>query len=133
MTLHGSCLCGAVCFEINGRVSGIGQCHCSKCRKAFGAAHTTTLVTAKASFCWSSGEALIRTYITASGYDTAFCEACGSPVRKFRDGKVYFVPAGTLDDDPGVKPLFHAFVGYKAPWFEIDSNPPRYSGRPEDF
>jgi len=93
MTIRGSCLCGRVAFENNGKVSDIGQCHCSKCRKSTGAAHATTLVTAKDSFRWSSGETSIKTYETATGYNSAFCAECGSPAPKFRNGKVFMVPA----------------------------------------
>ena len=29
------------------------------------------------------------------------------------------VPAGTLDDDPGLRPQRHIFVNFKAHWFAI--------------
>ncbi len=29
------------------------------------------------------------------------------------------VNAGTLDDDPGTRPLYHIYVGSKVPWFTI--------------
>jgi hypothetical protein len=29
----GSCLCGGVRFEVDGPISGMGNCHCSDCRK----------------------------------------------------------------------------------------------------
>ena len=34
--LRVSCLCGAVSFEIEGKIGPAGQCHCSKCRKVSG-------------------------------------------------------------------------------------------------
>jgi len=33
---------------------------------------------------------------------------------------------GTLDDDPGLRPQAHIFVGSKAPWYEIADELPRY-------
>jgi hypothetical protein len=36
-----------------------------------------------------------------------------------RDGEKYFVPAGSLDDDPKVRSELHIFVDSKAPWDEI--------------
>lgn len=33
---------------------------------------------------------------------------------------------GTLDDDPGVKPALHIFVGSKAPWFDISDGLPQH-------
>lgn len=130
MTIRGSCLCGKVSFEINGKVSDIGQCHCSKCRKATGTAHAATLVTAKRSFRWLLGESHVRTYATDTGYDTAFCNVCGSPVPKLRNGKVFMVPVGALDDDPGVRPVLHASVASKAPWFELYGDLPQHDERP---
>ena len=124
-------MCGDIAFEIEGIVSDIGQCHCSRCRKSTGTAHATTLLTSTKSFRWLSGESLVRTHTIESGYDTAFCDHCGSPMPKFR-GKVYAVPVGSLNDDPRVKPVFHAFVGSKAPWFEIFDDLPQHEQRPPE-
>ena len=38
MAIRGSCLCGAVSYEITGSFKVIGHCHCSTCRKSHGAA-----------------------------------------------------------------------------------------------
>ena len=78
--LRGSCLCETIRYEIDGRISDIGQCHCSKCRKAFGTGGSTVCFAATASVVWTSGEADIQSYKQASGYGTAFCRKCGSPV-----------------------------------------------------
>jgi hypothetical protein len=34
--LSGHCLCGAVRFEVEGPIRGVGMCHCSKCRRVSG-------------------------------------------------------------------------------------------------
>ena len=34
--IRGSCLCGAVRFEMSGRPSTFSYCHCSRCRKSEG-------------------------------------------------------------------------------------------------
>ena len=36
------------------------------------------------------------------------------------------VPAGLLDDDPGVRPLLHVFTSSKAPWWEIADDLPQF-------
>jgi len=42
-------------------------------------------------------------------------------------GKIYFVPAGLLDDDPGHRGYAaHIFVGSKAPWSMINDDAPKY-------
>jgi hypothetical protein len=40
-------------------------------------------------------------------------------------GGAYFVPAGLLDADPGVRITGHIFVGSKAPWDEIAGDGPQ--------
>ena len=46
-----------------------------------------------------------------------------------RDG--YFgVPYGTLIDEPRLKPMYHQFVGSKAPWYEILDDLPQHDTRP---
>jgi hypothetical protein len=36
---------------------------------------------------------------------------------------------GTLDDDPGVRPSLHLFVGSKAPWHDIADALPQHAAR----
>lgn len=118
MTLiRGSCLCGGVRFEIDGRISPIGQCHCSKCRKTSGTGSNAVLYTARSSLRYSCGEDLIKDFTRADGYGSTFCATCGSPLpRLHKNGKIAFVPAGLLDDDPGVAVERHIFVGSRASW-----------------
>jgi hypothetical protein len=40
--------------------------------------------------------------------------------------QLVLVPAGLLDDDPGVQPSLHMFVGSKAPWWEIADAIPQF-------
>lgn len=39
-------------------------------------------------------------------------------------------PMGTLDDDPGVRPSYHIFVGSKAAWYDITDNLPQFDTFP---
>ena len=41
--IRGSCLCGEVAFEIHGKTTEIGMCHCSKCRKVSGVASNASI------------------------------------------------------------------------------------------
>jgi hypothetical protein len=40
------------------------------------------------------------------------------------------VPAGPLDDDPGVRPMAHIFVGSKAPWYDVPAGLPQFEAYP---
>ena len=126
--IKGSCLCGEVAYEVDGKISEIGQCHCSKCRKFTGSSNSAVFVTAIANLKWLRGEELLSSYKAPSGYFAVFCSKCGSPLPKTRANKVYLVPAGTLDNDPGVKAAYHVHVASKAPWDEIFDDLPQHEG-----
>ena len=64
----GSCLCGAVVFEITGKTTDIGMCHCSKCRKVSGVASNATLMTSREGLVWISGEGQISKFELPSGW-----------------------------------------------------------------
>jgi len=119
--IHGSCLCGALQFRIDGRVSDLHRCHCSVCRKATGAGAIAILATAARSFEWlCGGEEAIRTFQRPSGWTASFCPSCGTPApRLHENGKIWTIPAGCLDDDPGVKVAEHIFVGSIASWDHV--------------
>jgi len=54
---------------------------------------------------------------------------CGA-VHYAVDGAFVHVAIGTLDEDPGIRPSAHIFVGSKAVWFEITDGPPQYDRFP---
>jgi hypothetical protein len=129
--MKGSCLCGAVTYETAGRPISFVFDHCSRCRKASGSAFKAEILVEAADFRWVSGQALVKLYEapirkTPPGYRSAFCTVCGGPV-PIVDDRVINIPAGTLDDDPGLRPERHIFVASKAPWFEIADHLPRFS------
>jgi hypothetical protein len=118
--IRGSCLCSGLRFEIDGKVSGVGECHCSLCRKVSGTASNAVLITARRSLRWVQGEDLVQVYTRPTGWRTGFCRVCGSPAPLLHEnGKLFAVPAGSLDDDPGTRIEQHIFVGSKAGWDEI--------------
>jgi hypothetical protein len=130
--IKGSCLCGAIEFEIGGKFGPAGQCHCSKCRKVSGTDGNAVFYAAAAGFRWLRGENAIKRFVVpgGNGWTSSFCATCGSPVpHTYPGGKMYFVPAGLLDDDPGFRGYAaHIFVGSKAPWVCITDDAPQYEG-----
>ena len=116
--LHGSCLCGAVTYDVDPPVQRMVHCHCSRCRKGTGTAHATNLVAEPAQLHWRSGESLIKRYDlpTAKAFGKWFCSECGAPLpRVSRSGKVV-IPAGSLDSLPPLAPSEHIFWESRAPW-----------------
>jgi hypothetical protein len=125
--IRGSCLCGGITFAYERAVTQVGMCHCSLCRKVSGTASNAVLVVPADSLRWLSGAELRQEYAKPSGWGTTRCARCGSPVpRKMPGAEAYWVPAGVLDDDPGVGVAGHIFVGSKAPWDEIAGSAPQF-------
>src|SRR3546814_4636919 len=61
--LRGSCLCGEIRFEIDGKIGAAGQCHCSKCRKVSGTDGNAVFYASTAGFRWLAGEDLIERFV----------------------------------------------------------------------
>ncbi|MDZ3832121.1 MAG: GFA family protein [Sphingopyxis sp.] len=128
--VRGSCLCGEIRFEIDGKIGPVGQCHCSKCRKLSGTDGNAIFHAAASSFRWMTGEQEIRRFTLpgGDGWVSHFCGQCGSPVpHRDHGGRFFYVPAGLLDDDPGFRGYAaHIFVGSKAPWVCIADEAPQF-------
>jgi len=121
--MEGTCLCGAVRYKVTGTPIAFDLCHCQRCREASGSAFMAELVFEATDFEWVSGGSLVKTYeapvrVRPPGYRRTFCEVCGGPVPTV-ERHVIRIPAGTLDDDPGLRPQRHIFVDFKAAWFDI--------------
>jgi hypothetical protein len=127
--VQGSCLCGAVAYEIEGKLREMRHCHCSRCRKARSAAHATNVIARDSAFRWLRGEDRVASYKVpeAKFFTNCFCRACGGKVPRVDPSRGFaVVPAGSLDHDPGARPGMHIYVGSKAPWDEITDSLPRH-------
>jgi hypothetical protein len=133
--IHGSCLCGAIRFEFTKPAGPFELCHCTRCRKVTGSAFFSGLYVRIEDFRLVEGIELITTYEAPilrepPAYRASFCSRCGSPVpnpdrrTRGRSGLLE-IPAGLLDDDPGMKPDKHIFIEVKSPWFEIKDDLPQ--------
>ncbi len=130
MTIKGSCLCGAVQYEVTGSLKNIGNCYCSMCRKSHGAAFATYAGLDPDTFHWVSGAEMVTEYISSPEGGQCFCEQCGDTLGAIENGKVTYITLGTVDGDPGVCPEGHIFVGSKAPWVEITDSLPQFEKYP---
>jgi hypothetical protein len=125
--IRGTCLCRKVEFGVDGPIIGMSNCHCTECRKAYGSAFGTVAICRKNDFKYSKGQNLILSYKQTERVTRYFCSSCGSPLPMVEDWDTLVgIPAGLLDDDPGITPSEHIFVAYKAPWWEITDDTPQY-------
>ena len=128
-TLHGSCLCGGVRFEVTEPILRAGHCHCSRCRKHSGTFGLTQARVPREGFRLLAGEELLRVYRPGDGAVKVFCATCGSSLfgGTWPDGPEISIRMGAFDDDPNFKPQFRTWVDSRAPWDELpDDGLPRY-------
>lgn len=129
----GSCLCKEVKYRVTGRVARFTLCHCERCRKATGSGHTSNLMLAEGRVEWTQGEEFVRRYKVpdAERYSTSFCAHCGSPLpRLVPKIALIAVPAGSLDEDPGIIPQAHIFWDSRAQWVVPEPELPIYGEYP---
>jgi len=108
-----------VTYQLTPPSNHSSHCHCERCRKSSGTGHATNLIVDPAQFRWNSGEDTINHYKLpeAESFGKWFCNHCGSAVpRESRGGTIMVIPAGTLDDDPLIKPTDRIFWNSRAAW-----------------
>lgn len=125
---NGSCLCGAVKYEIRGEIGTAIYCHCSRCRKANGTTFATNAGVAASDFYIVEGKSALKAFESSPGVHRFFCSNCGSPIISRRDSmpNVVRLRLGTLDTPLPAAPTAHYFVASKAKWYEIHDDLPQF-------
>jgi hypothetical protein len=131
--VRGRCLCGDVTFEVSGDIGMATHCHCTICRKFHGTPFSSHGAVPSDGFRWLTGKEQVRLFPSSPGNTRPFCRRCGSNVPAEHMQGFVFLPLGSLDDDPGARPLAHIFVAHKAPWYDIPGDLPRFDAYPPGF
>jgi len=116
MTVSGECFCGAVRYEVFGKLRDARSCHCSRCRKAFSSQASSYAEVDAGEFSWLAGEDLLTTYASEGGFGLQFCSKCGSTLCGVYKGAVHGVTLGCVNGDPGVEIGRHIYVASRAAW-----------------
>jgi hypothetical protein len=133
LPISGTCLCGQVAYEVEQPFIFFQYCHCSRCRKATGSAHAANAFVKIKQFRWTRGEDLVRRFELpdARYFCTSFCSVCGSYLPWLsRTGRYVLLPAGTLDEDPGVTPTRNIHWASRAPWYVDVPDLPLHDAEP---
>ena len=117
-SLHGSCLCGGVEFEVTQAPDTLRYCHCESCKKLSGGVATVNARVPSTAIRILEGEELLQTFQPAEGSAKTFCRACGSNLfgGGWPDSETASVRATTLDDPFDARPSAHLFVRSLAGW-----------------
>jgi hypothetical protein len=125
--LAGTCLCGAVRYEVADAFAYAANCHCSNCRRATGSAFKPFAGIGRDRLHITAGQAELATFGDENAHD-AHCKVCGSLLYSVvRDGTFVHVAMGSLVDEPTIRPTKHIFVGSKAQWFTITDDLPQFA------
>ncbi len=133
--IAGSCLCGAIGYEMLQQPQWAHYCHCQRCRKSGGSAFAANIFVPLDAFRYTRGEDNLASYKPpdAERFTHVFCQVCGSSLPFLNVARgLAVVPMGSLDDDPDHPPDAHIFVASKAAWFAITDSLPQHSSQRED-
>jgi hypothetical protein len=117
-TLHGSCLCGGVKFELTEAPETLRYCHCASCKKLSGSIGTVNARVPASTIRIVEGEDLLQTYQPAEGTAKTFCLSCGSNLfgGGWPEREIASVRASAIDDPLDARPSVHVFVRSVAEW-----------------
>ncbi|WP_221797169.1 GFA family protein [Oceanobacter mangrovi] len=129
----GQCNCGAVRFEIRGRLPGMYQCHCSLCRRQSGAGSNAATIVRREDFDWLAGLDSISQWRKPSGFQSHFCNVCGCPVpNPFMAEKYLWIPVGLLDGAHS-EIVAHVQLESRADWDVVTDAPTMLPHMPENI
>lgn len=120
----GSCLCGAVTFEIDGDLSPPSACHCGQCRKQSGHVWASTW-THQDNLNLSASDT-IKWYKASDMARRGFCGQCGSLMFwQHTDEDTISISMGAFDDPTGLALSKHIFVADKGNYYDITDDLPQ--------
>ena len=125
---RGSCLCGAIRYELTAELGDFGYCHCQSCRKASGSAHAANAPIDREHFRLLSGSEVLREFESSPGKLRSFCSRCGSPIYAYLTATpaVIRIRLGSLDTPFTKTPRAHTWVSDKALWEPLDDGVPQF-------
>ena len=115
---RGRCLCGAVTYEVRGRLRDVILCHCVECRRwsgtgagAFTSVHDGDLVIVGGALRWTESPDSKR------HARRGFCGECGSSLFwKAADAERTGIAAGTLEEPTRLELAGHIYTHQAADW-----------------
>ena len=116
--IKGSCLCGAVAFEVVNAFEKLFMCSCDQCRQISGSAFASNLFVRIDGFDWQDGAGDIVSYkVPGRDISKSFCRVCGSGVPYANsDSTKMVVPAGSLSDPVHVIKRIRIFASEQPSW-----------------
>lgn len=123
--LKGSCNCGAVQYEVAGKVQGSSVCHCGQCRKQSGHLWASAYVPDEA--LTITRDQGLKWYASSDVAKRGFCSTCGAFLfwKMTTDDTTSF-SLGSLDGPTGITLEKHIFVADKGDYYVISDDLPQH-------
>ena len=120
----GSCLCGAVTFEVRGTLPGPDVCHCGQCRKFSGHCFASTDVSRECVTIFGGDRV---TWYNGQKARRGFCSVCGcslfwDPLHHDWIG----LAMGAFDTPTKTRVRVHIHVADKGDYYEIEDGLPQH-------
>ena len=120
---QGSCLCGAVTYQVCGALKAVTHCHCHKCQKGHGAAFASYASTPRANLEIRDQRSALKVYESSPGVLRQICCHCGSSLF-WQDTQGQYrqwisIAIATLDTPFAAPRQQHYCVAMKADWYAI--------------
>jgi hypothetical protein len=117
-TLHGTCLCGGVKFEVDAEPESLRACHCTSCKKLAGSGATVNFGASADAIRIVAGENLLQSFTPPEGSAKTFCRVCGTNLfgAGWPESGRASVRVPTIQDSVDAGVGVHLFVRSLAPW-----------------
>ena len=126
---RGSCLCGAVTFEVAGDLPGPDACHCTACRKQSG--HYFVSADVPRSALTVHGADKVSWYRSSEKARRGFCSVCGSSLFWGPIGRDWTgVAMGAFDGPTGTHIAVHVFTAEKGDYYDLADTAPCFDTIP---
>lgn len=124
--MRGSCLCGAVRYEISGPLRPSVACHCIQCRKTSGHYWSATQ-TGPGQLQIADPDGALRWFQSSPEARRGFCGRCGSSLfwEHEADSGAVSVGSGTIDGATGIATAKHIYVDHKGDYYDIADGLPQ--------
>lgn len=114
----GSCLCGAVTFEVEGELPGPDGCHCSRCRKH--SEHFFVSTDVPRSSVTVRGEDNVTWFQSSEKARRGFCSICGSSLFWDPIGRDWTgIAMGAFDKPTNTRLAVHVYTANKGDYYHI--------------
>ncbi|GIU50888.1 aldehyde-activating protein [Shewanella sairae] len=124
--LNGSCLCGAIQYQVNAVPFDADLCHCRQCQKSTGSVVGAWMDFKREQVNWLNQQP--KEYASSEHVRRGFCQHCGTQIsfRDLRYPDYLTLSISSLDDPSSISPNYHIYTNSQLKWLTIVDEYPKY-------